>query len=320
MNTNNDHPPLAPREQRVLEALRGLAPPDSHRVVVSINDLANQLGMQPGEASRAVIKLWLLRRIRGYQEPRGADPSEFEIVDDDPNTNTTEPNQPALLSVSANTNTSETVPSPASAVVPAASAPEGDAVAPKEGGRGEVPNDDDGPLNDDDGNDATFDDNDANVEVFRCNDGTSNVNDGNVERKENNDGNDGVVAGGGSRGEEPAPLSRPAVPATSPSASVASTTTPASVMPSGDLQHIGGMFPDLDAMAAPRRGTDPTRDLACECASALNDTDNLRAYLKLANHFPEARLREALATVLALPKESVLRPGALFTHLVKRGT
>jgi len=61
------------------------------------------------------------------------------------------------------------------------------------------------------------------------------------------------------------------------------------------------------------------KTLAYELASALGDTENLAAFLPLAEKYNEAFLRKTLQKVMSLPEEKIKRTrAALFTYLVKQ--
>ena len=73
--------PLRPREAVVLAAVRGRAPPGDCRVVASVADLASEVGLQPGEVSRALTRLWLDGRIRLEQAPSASELSRIDLLD-----------------------------------------------------------------------------------------------------------------------------------------------------------------------------------------------------------------------------------------------
>lgn len=61
------------------------------------------------------------------------------------------------------------------------------------------------------------------------------------------------------------------------------------------------------------------RELASRFATALDDTENFAAVLKLVRTYPEHLLEEALRRTLAIPLERVRGTrGALFTGIVRR--
>lgn len=59
--------------------------------------------------------------------------------------------------------------------------------------------------------------------------------------------------------------------------------------------------------------------LAMELADTLNDHDAILLYVSFAEQYPEEKLREVLAKVMAIPRQKIKRTrGALFNYLMQQ--